>query len=72
MIYLSSDHSIAQCHAIASAAGYEVFGVQNAKECYTGAQAHITYDKYGESSNCVNGKGGGLANSVYRINKGET
>ena len=63
------DHGIAQCHAIASSAGYEVFGIQYATNCFTGPQAHLTYDTYGVSGNCVDGKGGHWANSVYRVKK---
>jgi hypothetical protein len=71
MFSVSSDHGLVQCQAIASAAGYEVFSIQIEVHCFTGPQAHITYDRYGEASNCVDGKGGIWANSVYRIRKGE-
>ena len=48
-------------------AGFTVFGVQNGSECWTSANANATYNKYGTSTNCVNGnKGGPYANAVYR------
>ena len=65
------EHDIAHCHAIASAAGYEVFALQQPGNCFSGPQAHTTYNKHGPSSYCVNGKGGTWSNSVYRIKKGE-
>jgi hypothetical protein len=71
MPVLYTVNDITECKAKAHAARYEVFGLQNyGVECFTGPQAHITYHKYGESDNCVNGNGGYLASSVYRIIKG--
>ena len=63
-------YAITQCKNKAHAAGYEVFGIQSQQECFTGPRAHITYNKYGEANNCLNGKGGYFSNSVYRIIKG--
>ena len=48
-------------------AGYSVFGVQYAGECWSGPLAHVTYKKYGTATNCVNGTGGFWAQDVYRI-----
>ena len=68
---VSTTNIVAQCQALAHAAGYDVFGVQIGSECYTGPRAHLTYNQYGEAGNCLNGKGGPLSNTVYRIRKGK-
>ena len=72
MFSVSSNNAIAECHSIASGADYQVFGVQHQTACFTGPDAHTTYDKNGSASNCINGKGGSYANDVYRIKKGKT
>ena len=46
--------------------GYTVFGIQLG-HCFSGPTAQLTYDKYGNSTNCNNGFGGDWANDVYRI-----
>ena len=67
---VDASKSIDQCKKIAFSKGYEVFGVQNTGECYIGPRAHLTFNRYGESSGCVDEKGGPWANTVYRIVKG--
>ena len=67
---VDASKSIEKCKKIAFSEGYEVFGVQATGQCHTGPRAHLTYNKYGESSSCVNGQGGPWANTVYRIVKG--
>ena len=59
--------AIQRCAQAAKGAGYLVFGVQYAGECWSGPLAHVTYKKYGTSTKCVNGTGGAWAQDVYRI-----
>ena len=45
-----------------------MFGIQDGGMCVTSPTAHKTYNKYGESQDCKSdGKGGRLANEVYRF-----
>ncbi|XP_078355587.1 adhesion G-protein coupled receptor G6-like [Oculina patagonica] len=57
--------AVQKCALAAEKARYSVFGVQNAGECWSGPQAHLTYKKYGSSTRCVNGIGGSWAQDVY-------
>ena len=50
--------------------GFTLFGVQYGGECFSGADAHLTYAKYGPANNCVDGLGGGWANDIYRVPSG--
>ena len=59
--------AVQKCALAAEKAGYSVFGVQYAGECWSGPQAHLTYKKYGSSTRCVNGSGGAWAQDVYEI-----
>ena len=59
--------AVQKCALAAEKAGYSVFGVQYAGECWSGPQAHLTYKKYGSSTTCVNGSGGAWAQDVYQI-----
>ena len=47
--------------------GNQYFSTQYQKQCFTHANAKNTYNKYGPSTKCQNGKGGVWANDVYRI-----
>nr|XP_039249479.1 uncharacterized protein LOC120327143 isoform X1 [Styela clava] len=67
--YKQRRNAIRKCAMVASSLGYEVFAVQNGGWCATGKDAHLTYGKYGLSSNCKEGgKGGVWANAVYAVN----
>lgn len=46
---------------------YKAFGVQYGGECWSGARAHLTYNKHGKANTCRNGLGYHWANSVYFI-----
>ena len=59
--------AVEKCAESTAKAGYLVFGVQFAGECWSGPQAHMTYKKYGTSKRCVNGWGGNWAQDVYEI-----
>ena len=43
------------------------FGLQFYGECWSGPQAHLTYDEDGESKRCIDGVGMQSANFVYRL-----
>ncbi|EDO47787.1 predicted protein [Nematostella vectensis] len=56
------------CYGKAKQRGFKVFGVQNGGECWSGSNAHLTYNKYGpKTSGCQDGLGGGWGNDVYII-----
>lgn len=59
------------CKQEAAFRGYEVFGIQNGVECWSGPNAASTYNKHGVSNKCRNGFGGPWANDVYRIHTGK-
>ncbi|KAK3699402.1 hypothetical protein QZH41_018563 [Actinostola sp. cb2023] len=56
------------CASVAYKRGYKVFAIQNGGACFSGANADETFNKFGESSDCKNGRGGMGANDVYRLN----
>merc|ERR1719369_2126596 len=58
---------IKQCADYAKSQGFTVFALQYTEWCFTSADAEQTYKKYGERSNCHNGRGGTFANSVYSL-----
>ena len=60
---------IGDCYNYAKSLGWTVFAVQNQNECYTSADAHNTYDRYGlvDRVRCANGKGGFIVQDVYKI-----
>ncbi|XP_070545885.1 uncharacterized protein [Ptychodera flava] len=66
--YHSRNDAIRKCKEAAVSRGFTIFAVQNGGWCASSADAEITYQKYGRSTNCAgDGEGGGWANQVYRI-----
>ena len=66
--YKTRQQTIQKCAVFAMLQGYKMFGIQDGGMCVTSPTAHKTYNKYGESQDCKNGgKGGLLANQVYRF-----
>jgi len=61
--------AINKCFRLALSKGRTVFGVQDGGWCAAG-NSLASARKYGEATNCMNGKGGGWANNVYRIIRG--
>ena len=47
----------------------KIFGVQNQNECWSSKLGPDTYDTYGTSTNCKNGRGGTWTNDIYKIGK---
>lgn len=58
---------IRACAKEVKKAGYLYFGLQFYGECWSGPQAHSTYDEDGKSKDCVLGVGKERANFVYKI-----
>ena len=66
--YLQRAGAVRLCAEAAYRRGFQVFAVQNGGQCFSGPEAHVTYDKYGSSIGChENGRGGPWANEVYEI-----
>lgn len=59
--------AVMRCFLLAARRGYRIFGVQDGGECFSGPMAHRTFNRYGRSNRCRNGKGGPWANDVYII-----
>ena len=65
--FLGNVDDIIKCAAKANKLGYLAFGVQYGKQCFSGPRAHLSYNLYGNSSDCMGGRGGVWANSIYLI-----
>ena len=66
--YKTRQQAIQKCAVFSKLKGFKMFGIQDGGMCVTSASAHETYSKYGESQDCKSdGKGGFLANHVYRF-----
>ena len=50
--------------------GYQAFAIQNGGQCYGSSTAQLSYNRYGRSNQCYDGKGGPLANNVYGLKNG--
>ena len=66
-IRLFSHNPVEDCHNYAKKHGFTVFAVQYSIECFTARNAADTFKKYGESSECRNGRGGAWAQNVYMV-----
>jgi hypothetical protein len=44
-----------------------VFGIHRGGACFSGSKADETFNKFGESADCKNGRGGVRASDVYRL-----
>jgi len=66
-VTFARNHVIQKCHEKAKRAGNSYFAVQNGIECFTSPHAGETYDKYGSSIGCSQGRGGHWTMTVYRI-----
>ena len=65
--YRKGNKLIQRSAQAAEHAGYSAFGVQYAQQCWSGPLAHMTYNKYGNSSGCVNGTGGVWVQDIYML-----
>ena len=66
--YKTRSQPIQKCFDVAKSGGYKIFALQDGGYCY-GSIDDRFYKKYGNSTVCVDGKGGPMVNSVYRINE---
>ena len=64
--YRTRSDAIEKCFRVARERGLVLFALQDGGWC-VGADNLNGYKKYGSSDKCKNGKGGDLANDVYRI-----
>jgi hypothetical protein len=64
--YKAREDSIVKCYKYAKSKGYKYFAVQDGGHCQ-GSNNLAEAKKYGPSSACTNGKGGGWANDIYEI-----
>ena len=55
------------CYRFAKEKGWAVFAVGWGEDCFTAANAHLTYKSRGSAGNCRDGVGGTSAIDVYRI-----
>ena len=60
--------AVYRCYQRALRQGNQYFAVQYDTECFTAHNAWRTYAKYGRTSGCQHGRGGGWKQNVYRIN----
>lgn len=58
---------VKKCAQEAKTKNYMYFGIQFYGECWSGATAPKTYDRYGKSSSCTSVVGKAFANLVYRF-----
>ena len=61
----SREYAIYLCYLAAKERGFHVFVLQNG--WCGGMRGSLRYQKFGKATNCLNGKGGSRANSVYQI-----
>lgn len=63
---------IRACAVNVSKAGFRYFGIQHERECWSGVNGSVTYNKYGRNNNCdlLNGIGKSWSNFVYRFVEG--
>lgn len=63
--WLNLNNTIAECARRVSEKGFRYFGLQFYGECWSGMNAHRTYNKQGTSTRCIYGVGRKKANFVY-------
>ena len=63
---------VQKCAAKVYKAGFWYFGVEYRRECWSGVNASMTYNRYGRSDNCLSiyGVGGAWTIFVYRFVEG--
>lgn len=59
--------TVAKCAAKAYIGQFQYFGIEYVGECWSGPGGNLTYNKFGPSSQCVNGLGGDESLYVYRF-----
>ena len=69
--YRNRENHIEKCYKVSLSLGYKVFAIQDGGQCFGSATAKDTYKDYGASTECANGRGGPMANTVYEIQEGK-
>lgn len=64
--YKAKSDAVKTCAEFAKSKGFKGFAIQDGGWCATSADAHLTYNKYGPSATCANGKGAGWTNEYYQ------
>ena len=59
--------SIKNCYLKAKEEGNMFFAVENVTECFTSPDAGETYNRYGDTTGCVAGRGGDSKMNVYKL-----
>ena len=67
LVVFPANEVIQKCYEKAKAAGNGFFAVQYNTECFTHPTAGATYNKYGATTGCANGRGGSWKNNVYQV-----
>jgi hypothetical protein len=67
--YKTRNDPVHKCFLAAEKLGYKMFGVQDNGMCVSSEDAQFKYSKFGTSTACIDGKGGPLANDIYRISQ---
>jgi len=65
-IRFTSQNPVKDCELFANTHNYPVFAVQYGTECFAADNAELTYQMYGPSEDCKDGRGGAWAQNVYR------
>ncbi|XP_065063438.1 uncharacterized protein LOC135689984 [Rhopilema esculentum] len=55
------------CYKLVWERGYSLFGLKNKGECWSGPDAHMTYNNDGAATDCVHGLGSANSFSVYKL-----
>ena len=66
--YKKRENEVQKCYEAAKSLGHRMFAIRDGGECSSSPMAQYTYNKYGVSSECMEGGEGGIqAIDVYKI-----
>ncbi|XP_057294387.1 uncharacterized protein LOC130622945 isoform X2 [Hydractinia symbiolongicarpus] len=63
--YPKRSNAVKKCAQVAIDHGYSIFGVQNGGQCFSAPDGEKTYNMYGPSNLCRDGKGGKWSTDIY-------
>ena len=61
------EDALQKCARVAFKLGYVYFAIKDGGQCLSSLTAQDTYNKYGLSTDCLDGNGGKMASDVYEI-----
>lgn len=61
------EDALQKCARVAFKLGYVYFAIKDGGHCLSSLTAQDTYNKYGLSTDCLDGNGGKMASDVYEI-----